>query len=79
MEIEKEIQDIRDVQKEHSTILLRLESVIVDDKATDRVGYGTRIRNIEKYISSDKKAKWYISGLVAGLLMFIKWAYEKIY
>lgn len=79
MELEKEIQELKAVQKEHSKILLRIESVVVEDPATGRIGYGSRLKKIENYIDTDKKAKWYISGLVAGLLMFIKWAYEKIY
>jgi len=79
VEIGAEIADIKETQKEHSKILLRLESVIVDDPGTNRIGYGSRIKLLETYVNSDKKAKWYIAGFIAALAIGIKELLAKIF
>lgn len=76
MELEKEMIELKETLKEHSKLLLKIESVVVDDNTTGRIGYGTRLKNIEKYIESDKKQKWYFAGIVAAMITFFNWLFK---
>lgn len=79
MNLEQELLEIKESQREQSKILLRLESVIVDDPATNRVGYGSRIKKLEDSNEVTKKAVWYVSGIVAVVLISLREFYHKIF
>lgn len=86
MELEKEIQELKEQQKlfqedlkENSKILLRIESVIVDDPNTGRRGLGHRVTELEKQSQESKRNNWWIAGFVSGGLLAIKEVLHKIF
>ena len=74
-----ELQEIKDTLLEHSKMLLRIESVIVDDPLTGRSGYGSRIKKLEEDSESTGKKVFWISGAMAAFALLLKEIYSKLF
>ena len=73
MEIEKEIFELKETQKEHSKLLLKIEAAVCSEESTGRKGYGERLNEVEKDLKNIKTFKYYLLGAVAGITAFINW------
>lgn len=74
--INDDITELKSNILEQSKILLRIESVVVDDESTGRIGYGSRLKKLENEVETFKKYKWYGAGIIATVTFLLNWLWR---